>query len=367
MTAAQDDASPDWGRAFDWEDDTPISMAAIPGEAIDPPPKDLDKTKRKLDERHHAAGVGFRVFFRFTHGRVPLLAAGTTYYLFLGLISLLIFAYGLIAVLGADQLSDWLTESVQNAFPGLIGDQGISPADLRSFGSTTSAVGLLFSLYSGSATIGAASQAIHIIYGAPKDPRNIVWKKVRLIGWLLLIAPLIMLSFAPAVLVRTFLDPLLERTGIEETSVLVTLIWMVTLAVSLLLNVLSIYLLLSHVGGIRPSRHARMVGALIGGIAVEVIKELSASIVEWSLDKPQYGTFAVPITIMLVLYLLSLTLYGSACITAASASKDGEDGTVRGHRSGDGAELAEGESPAGESATVQPVAQESPGPTTKDS
>ncbi len=37
-----------------------------------------------------------------------------------------------------------------------------------------------------------------------------------------------------------------------------------------------------------------------------MLKAFSSQIVSWSLGKPQYGAFAVPITILLMLYLLTL-------------------------------------------------------------
>ena len=62
---------------------------------------------------------------------MTLLSAGTTYYLFLGMFSIIAFAYGLTAALGTEQLATFITEAVANAFPGLIGQGGIDRAQLR--------------------------------------------------------------------------------------------------------------------------------------------------------------------------------------------------------------------------------------------
>lgn len=296
-------------------------LTPIPGRALDPPPKDLSAYREKLDDHHIAAGIGFRAFNRFVDSRAPLLAAGTTYYLFLSLISLLAFAYGVTAILGADALSDSLTESIQNAFPGLIGDSGISPEALRQSGQTASIVGLLLLFYSGTAAASAGAQALHIIYGAHRDPRNFALKRLRLAGWLLLVGPVILLAFIPSVVVTSLADPILDWLGIDGDFVRFLLV-VGTILLSLLLNYAVIYLLLSVLGGIRPSKSSRRAGAALGAIAIEAIKYASAYIISWSLDKPQYGAFAIPITIMFVLFLFSLSLYAAASITAGTALKE---------------------------------------------
>ena len=81
-----------------------MSLAApapIPGTVIDPPPKEIGAAVRKAEEIHRTAGIGLRAFNRFSYAKASLLAAGTTYYTFLALFSLLVFAYGLAPTEGA--------------------------------------------------------------------------------------------------------------------------------------------------------------------------------------------------------------------------------------------------------------------------
>ena len=87
-----------------------------------------------------AVDLGMRATVRFTQSRATLLAAGTTYYLFLALFSILTLAYGLTAALGAEQLSAYITEALSEAFPGLVGGSGIDPDQLRSAAQVTSIV-----------------------------------------------------------------------------------------------------------------------------------------------------------------------------------------------------------------------------------
>ncbi len=302
-------------------DATPAVAAVpppIPGQRIDPEPKAVQAMVQKLDEKSTNAGGGYRGFLRFSHANASLLAAGTAYYIFLSVFALLAFAFGLTAVLGSERVADALTQSVSNAFPGLIGDQGLSPQTLMEIGQTTSIVGLLVLLYSGSGAITAASKSIHLIYGAPKDPRNFVLGKVRLLGWLMLLAPLIAISFIPNVAVSIFTEPVLDFLGLEGDFTRILLI-LLTGLLSVAINALVVWLILGQLGGIRPSRGPRLAGTLIGAVGIEILKYLLSFIIGWSVGKPQYGAFAAPIAMLFVLYLETVVVYASAAITAGMA------------------------------------------------
>ena len=77
--------------------------------------------------------------------------------------------------------------------------------------------------------------------------------------------------------------------------------------------------MLGRLGGIRPARRPRLVGAAVGAVVIEVLKQAMALLVGVAVDKPQYGALAAPIGIMFVLYLQSTALYGVASLTAGLA------------------------------------------------
>jgi len=297
----------------------------IPGEVIDPPPKATPDAVERLESREGAVGtgvgVGFRAFTRFSQSKATLLAAGTTYYLFLAMFSIIAFAYGITTALGAEQVAAYVTEAVAEAFPGLLGDDGIDPAQLRAVGQTTSIIGAVGLLYGGTGSVVAASRSIHSVYGAGKDPRNYVVARLRALGWLVVLAPLILLSYVASTFVANLNDRVLDVLGIDwrGPGIVVNL---VAVVLTLGANLLVVYLFLGHLGGIRPSRHARLVGAAVGAVAIEVLKTGMTLLVAFTVDKPQYGAFAAPIGVLFVLYLQSTALYAAAALTAGVAERD---------------------------------------------
>jgi membrane protein len=304
---------------------TSSTPAPIPGEVIDPPPKETPGAVERLEAREDAlgtgVGVGFRAFTRFSQSKATLLAAGTTYYLFLAMFSIIAFAYGLTTALGAEQVAAYVTEALTEAFPGLLGDDGIDPAQLRAVGQTTSVIGAVGLLYGGTGAVVAAGRSIHSIYGAPEDSRSYVLARLRALGWLLALAPLILLSYVASSFVANLNDRVLDALGIDwrGPGIVVNLLAVV---VTLGANLLVVYLVLGQLGGIRPSRRARLVGAGVGAIAIEALKTLMTLLVAFTVDKPQYGAFAAPIGVLFVLYLQSTALYGAAALTAGIAQRD---------------------------------------------
>lgn len=293
---------------------------AIPGTIIDPPPKDETKVLDFVDSKHVAAGAVYRAIRRFSLTRATLLAGGTTYYLFLSLFALLAAAYGLIAVFGAERVADIVNDALESAFPGLTGSNGIDPDVLREAGQTTSLVGLLVLLYSGIGAMTAASSSLHMIYGAHPDPRNFVLAKLRLLGWLILLAPLALLSYIPSTLVTAFMDSVVDFFRITTGDAA----WRVAFSVMAIIlstgiNFLIVWLLLGHLGGIRPATRPRLIGAVLGAVGIEALKYVANLLIQWSLAKPQYGAFAAPITMMLVFYLQSIVVFGAASLTAGVA------------------------------------------------
>lgn len=291
----------------------------ISGTPIDPPQAEIPGFAEKLD-RITVGGVGYRAMRRYAYANGGLLAAGTAYFLFLSLLSLLAFAYGVIAIVGADALAETLTKSLNEALPGLVGDEGIDPDQLRSSGQAAGLLGLVFLFYSGLGAVGGASRSLHLIFGAPPDPRSFVKAKSRHLLLLVLVVPLVVISFASVSLTSSLIEPLLETIGWDSGPARAILA-AAGLVVGLALDVLILWILLGQLGGIRPDRRPRLVASLIGAVAVTLIKRLLELIIAWSLDKPQYGAFAAPLAILFILSLLTTVLYLSGALAGGIADR----------------------------------------------
>ena len=312
------DDEPTW----DADDDRP-GLRTIPGESVDPPPKNHERVLGRVEERSTIAGLLARTVHRFLQTRSPLLAAGTSYFLFLSLISLLTFSYGMVALFGADFIAEWINQAVENAFPGLVGENGLSPEDIRGFGSTTSILSLIVLLLASTGSVHATKQSVHLIYGAHKDPRPFIVARLRMLVFVFTLGPLLLVSFAPSLMLTSLAEPLREWLDFESGAER----WVLVLGSSVLslsVNYVVVYVVLGWLGGIRPPKRAHRIGAVVAAILLEGLKHLSATIVSFSLSRPQYGALAVPITILLVLFLFATIIYLAASLTAVIAIRDAD-------------------------------------------
>ena len=300
--------------------DQGTELLPIRGVVIDPHPKSKAEVLQKIDDRSAAAGIGYRAFNRLTYSEATLLAAGTTYYLFLSVFALVALGYGIASWFGADRLSDSITSGLSEAFPGMVGEDGFDTEALRAVGQTASFVGLVLMLYSGSGAMYATSRSIHKIYGALKDPRNYVWARIRLGGWLLLLAPMALASYVLSGSVAGLLNSLLEALGLDRIGA-DTLVIAVSVTVSIGLNFLIAFLIFGHLGGIRPPLGPRLVGSALSAVAIEALKYLMGIIISYSISKPQYGAFAAPITLLLVFYLQVMALFLGAALIAGMSEQ----------------------------------------------
>ncbi len=304
------------------DDMTPVAAPRpITGIATDPPPKEVPGYATAIDERSEVGGILLRAKGRYAYANVGLLAAGTAYYLLLALFSVMAFAYGVIAVIGADDLAARLTEALSEALPGLVGDEGVDPDTLRSTGRTAGVLGLLVLLYSSLGAVGGASRSMHLIFGAPPDPRNFAVAKVRHLAILLVVGPLVALTFAATSLATDLMTPVLEALGLGS-GLGRAAVTTGSLVLGFGLDTLILWILLGALGGIRPHNRPRVIAALIGAIGVGVIKQVLDAIVDWAVAKPQYGAFAAPIAVLFVLSLLSQVLYGSAALAGGISDRD---------------------------------------------
>jgi membrane protein len=301
------------------EDGAPAPvLTPIPGTPIDAPPRPVPKAVHRLERTSPWATVAWKAYGRFRASRSPLIAGGTAYYAFLAMFSLLALVYGVAALVSADRIAEWLTDALEEALPGLIGDEGIDPDTLARVGRTSSVVGLVLLVWSGSAVMVAASDGLHQIYGAPPDGRNVAQRRLHLLGWLAVIGPLVVLSYTLSTAVGGFGQALLEEWGVDS-AVTRALVLVVATLLTFGLDVGIMVLLLGRLGGIRPARRPLLVGAVVGAVVIGLFKALMAVIVSWSVDKPQYGSFTIPIAVLVVLWLQALGLYASACLTAGAA------------------------------------------------
>ena len=294
-------------------------MSPIPGKWVDPPPKQTAGTVVAIENRTRTGAIVYLSILRFNAARGTLLAGGATYYSFVATFAILALTFAGLATLGAEEIVNWVNRALESYFPQLISSDGLNPEALRAAGQSAGIVGALFFLYSGTGVINALSAGLHIINGAPKDPRNFAWKKVLQLGWLLVLLLLLATSLTPFVLLNEVGEPIRDFFGIQDSIVVSTTVNVLGYCLAFVINFFSIYLMFKFLGGIRPERYAMIYGAIFFATASFILRAGMVYILGWAVDRPQYGAFAVPVAMLLSYYLQWLVVFFAASISAAVA------------------------------------------------
>ncbi len=296
---------------------TARTLGPIPGADLDPldedPPLVVWTTRRAA----WAAWL-WRWWERFRDGRGTLSAKGIAFYSFFGVLSGLAIAFAVASAL--PQYEDLLIEVLNEALPGLVGPTGVDPDQLKALGGTVGWVGTAVLLYSAVSIVRSVDDGVRLIYGVQYEPRNFAAKNLRFLGYLLLLAPLVGLSYVGSSATAGLFRPLLAGLGISGRGADLV-VGLIGLTVAILLNAVVIMVVVSRLGGVQP-RLWRWRSSLVGGVALEVIKLGATYFVALTLNNPRYLSFGAPVAMLLLFFGMATVVLLVAALIATANEPD---------------------------------------------
>ncbi len=295
---------------------TARTLGPVRGTPLDPLDEDPPLVARVVRRSDPAAWV-WRWWERFRDGRGTLSAKGIAFYSFFGVLSGLAMAFTIAIRL--PQYEQVLIDVLNEALPGLVGPEGLDPAALRSVGTTVGTVGAVVLVYSALSIVRAVDDGVRLVFGVQYDPRRFVVKSLRALGYLLVLTPLVGLSYVASSATAGLFTPILEGLGVTG-SVAAVLVVAAGLSAGIGLNAVVIVVVLSRLGGIRPHRW-RWRAALLGGAALEVIKLGATYAVSFTVSNPRYLSFGAPVAMLLLFYAMAVVTLAAAAF-AATANED---------------------------------------------
>jgi membrane protein len=296
---------------------TARTLEPIPGRDLDPVDEDPPLVEWTI-RRVTAAAWAWRWWERFRDGRGTLSAKGIAFYSFFGVLSGLAIAFAIASNL--PQYEEALIEVLDEALPGLVGPNGLDPQQLASIGTTVGWIGAGVLVYSAVSIVRAVDDGIRLVYGVQYEPRNFAIKNLRFLGYLLLLTPLVGLSYVGSSATAGAFEPLLDSLGIAGP-VATVIVAAAGLATGILLNTVVIMILISRLGGVQP-RHWRWRTSLVGGVALEVVKLGATYFVGFTISNPRYLSFGIPVAMLLLFYGMAAIVLLAAALVATANEPD---------------------------------------------
>ena len=246
-----------------------------------------------------------RVFLHYSEHRGPLLADSVTYRALFSIFAAVLLGFSIAALWLAGNPVAWqaLIEAVDAAIPGLVGPGGIIDADeippLAGFtvAGIISFVGLVGAAIG---AIGSLRTALRTLADDVHDDLPIYWVLLRNLA--LAIGIGLALAAAAAAMVFADLGIGLVTGWLGVTSDDPVAVWTTRVAgilIVFILDAVVVAALFRVLSGVRARPRALITGAVIGGVALTVLQQLSTWFVGGAASNPLLATFAALIALLL--------------------------------------------------------------------
>ncbi len=266
-----------------------------------------------------------RAFLVYSGARGPALADSVTYRTLFSLFAAVLIGFSFAAVWlsGNPDALAALERSVNNVVPGLVGPDNlldVSKLDAPREFTVAGVIGTVGLLGAAIGAIGTLRTALRQIAGIATDDTLPIFVILRNLAVAVGIGVALVGAAVVTFLATAGLTFVRELLGISADSWLSgVLTWLLSTAVVLLLDTVAVAVAFAALSGVKTRRSTLIRGALLGGVGLVVLQQLSGLFVGGAGNNPLLTTFASLIALLLWLNLSSqVILLSGAWITVAT-------------------------------------------------
>ncbi len=267
-----------------------------------------------------------RAFLLYSERRGPMLADSVTYRALFSVFAGLLLGFSIASVWLAGNPQAWkaIIDAIDAAVPGLLGEGGVvedptaieAPAGL----SIAGIISLIALIGAALGAIGSLRTAVRNIAGVVLDDLFFLWVVLRNLALALGIAVAFIAAAAVTFVARIGIGFIADVFGLPEDSV--AAVWgirIASLVVVFALDVLLIFVIYRLLSGRRAPARAVWAGALLGGVGLLVLQELSSLFVGGATSNPLLASFASLLALLIWMNLSSqVILIACAYITTGA-------------------------------------------------
>lgn len=283
------------------------------------PPALIAWVMRVVDWVMHLKPV--RVFTDYGEHRGPLLASGLSnqaIFAVFAAIWVAFSAFGLVLA-GNPELQNALLDLIATAVPGLIdtgdGQGAINPDDLinTTVLGWTGAIALVGLFFTALGWLASARDAVRLIGDLPGSRMNFFLLKLKDLGLAIGFGALLLVSAALSVFSTQALGGVLEWLGIKDDQVATIAARLLSVVLMFILDTVVLGALYRILAGVHiPMRYLAQ-GALLGALALGVLKILGTALLGGATNNPLLAGFAVIIGLLIWFTLICQVILIAAC------------------------------------------------------
>lgn len=264
----------------------------------------------------------WRAYERLDEVKWSQLAAAMTFISFLALFPLLTLGAAVAAATLSDSRRQDLQDKLAEQVPGISDELDIS-ALVDNAGTVGLIAGALL-LFTGIGWVGSMRECLRAVWELPEPEENPVLRKAKDAGILAGLGGAGLGSLVVSTLASTTVGWTSRQLGIEEGGFGGVLLQLAAFAVAVLADFLILLYVLTLLPGAEPHRRPLVVAALIGALGFELLKLLLGGYISGVAGKSMYGTFGVPVALLLWINFTAKLLLFCAAWTATSPEAEAD-------------------------------------------
>ncbi|MBO0847554.1 MAG: YihY/virulence factor BrkB family protein, partial [Nocardioides sp.] len=251
-------------------------------------------------------------------------AGAVTYFAFLSffpLLALAFFVVGYIARYFPDA-QDKLVEGIEQVFPGMIGGpHGISLDTIQRAATTVGIIGLATLIYAGLGWLSGMRKALQVVFELPRKRQpSFVFGKLRDLLTLVVVGSTLLVSIAVSGVVTRFSTDVLDLLKLGHD--LSWLVEVVAVVVALVTSTLMFFILFTVLARPRVPDRSLWMGAFLGSVAFEILKQLSSILLAATERSPAFQAFGVALILLIwINYFSRIVMYAAAWAHTSPAAR----------------------------------------------
>ncbi|GHB43741.1 membrane protein [Streptomyces viridiviolaceus] len=262
----------------------------------------------------------WRSYERLDRVKWTRLAAAMTFTSFVALFPLLTLAAAIAASTLSTEQQDKLQDKLAEQVPG-ISDQLNIDSLVQNAGTVSVVAGALL-LFTGMGWVEATRGCLRAVWELPDEDENPVLHRAKDAGILVGLGGALLVTIGISTVASALVGWIIRQLGIEG-GFGGALLYIAAFAVAALADFLVLLYVLTLLPGVEPTRRRLVVAALIGAVGFELLKLLLSGYMQGVATKSMYGTFGVPIALLLWINFTSKLVLFCAAWTATQ-SKEAE-------------------------------------------
>lgn len=268
-----------------------------------------------------------RAFLRYSEHRGPALADSVTYRALFSVFAAVLLAFSLAALWlgGNPEAMDALVEALSSVVPGLTDVVDPRSVEVPTSFTIVGVISLIGLVGAAISAIGSLRTALRMLADEVHDDGFFVWVVLRNLLVAVAFGGLLGAAAALSVVGSLGINAVASWLGLASRSTLITVLTTgLGVVIVLVIDTLAVALLFRVLSGVRAPARALWIGALLGGVGLTVLQQLSGLFVRGATSNPLLASFAALIALLLWFNLSAqvILIASSYIVTATAEMRD---------------------------------------------